>query len=66
MLKQLAETYRQMPNGGAVLQVLQDGAVSNGMTIVAKFDNPSAAAAALKEAGFDKQWNGWKSTQLAA
>lgn len=37
-LTQLAEKYRQMPNGGAVLRVLSDGAISNGMAIEAKFE----------------------------
>lgn len=66
LLTQLAEKYRQMPNGGAALRVLPDGAISNGMAIVAKFANPTVATAALEEAGFDKRWNGWKAWKLSA
>lgn len=59
-LDAIADAYRTMPNGGAVLQVLQDGAVSNGMVVIERYSTPSAAISALTKAGFHEQWNGWK------
>jgi hypothetical protein len=59
-LKYLARTYREMPNGGAALLILQDGRVSNGMAIVASFSGVADAVSALKEAGFTERHYGWK------
>ena len=60
MLKNVVAKYRQMPNGGAALQPLPDGGVSNGLAIIARFGNKKAAIKALQEAGFVERHYGWK------
>lgn len=60
MLKNMAHKYRQMPNGGAALQVHPDGAVANGMAIIERFGDVKTATTALKEAGFVERHYGWK------
>jgi len=56
----IAAGYRQMPNGGAILQVTDSGMVSNGISIISAFENRRAAEKALRQAGFEKRSLGWK------
>lgn len=60
-LKIIAEGYRQMPNGGAILQALDNGDVSNGIAVVAGYVNKRAAVCDLESAGFQSDDNtNWK------
>lgn len=69
-LSRIAAGYRTMPHGRACLQVLEDGAISNGIAIVARCGDADAAKAKLVNAGFVEVGGGWKlrpsTTQLQA
>lgn len=59
-LESLARRYRQMPNGGAVLQVDERGNIGNGMAVVASYATKAAAVRALREYGWEPRGSGWK------
>ena len=59
----IAAAYREMPSGGAALNVSK-GVVGNGMGVVAQFSSDREAKAALKAAGFIEISYGWKLSAL--
>jgi hypothetical protein len=50
----LAEVYRQLPNGGPQLRITE-GHIDNGTEILARFSTDNEAAMVLEKAGF-KEW----------
>lgn len=57
----LAEAYRQMPNGGALLTIDEGGLVGNGLRVVAHFTTERSAAFWLRSSGFVRDRRGrWK------
>ena len=59
-LIQIANGYRKMTNGGALLTVSENGIVGNGMVIIERFSSRKDAVKALKSAGFQAQGSYWK------
>lgn len=59
-LNDLAENYRNLPNGGPRLTVGSGGQVGDGHHLIGNFGSPAAAESALRSAGFAQSAGGWK------
>jgi len=53
-------TCKDMPNGGAAIQVTDDGTVHNGMSVLARFESKHKAVKTLIAAGFHGTHYGFK------
>lgn len=60
IMLRIKRAYMKMPHGGAFLHVTDDGAVNNGVLIVARFTSKRRAQTIMKNLGFRKTAFGWK------
>lgn len=64
-LASLFMKYQELPNGGPALSVLPNGAITDGLFIVAKFGSKSSACRQLRKACFLPTLLGWFTYQKA-
>lgn len=61
----IANAYRSMPNGGAILMVWDNGKISNGYVVLGEYGTKRNAEKILRQRGFRKVYaktnmEGWK------